>query len=163
MLTHCHQPISYEPLYASLGCFAPLGFALRARILLASLAYVLRSRSQEQQQCTGLTDGATALEVFPSSLQARYADLPASSAGLLSRFAPSGFALCARISLALLARVSRSRSPRAAAMYRLNQRCHSLEVFPSNVNPRTINSGLNGRYSYCFIFLLFKFVKVDRF
>ena len=42
-----------------------------------------------------------------TSLQARSADLPASPAGLLGRFAPSGFALCARISLASLARVSR--------------------------------------------------------
>ena len=43
-----------------------------------------------------------------TSLQARDADLPASPAGLLGRFAPSGFALRARISLASLARVSRS-------------------------------------------------------
>ena len=42
-----------------------------------------------------------------TSLQARYADLPASPAGLLGRFAPSGFALRARISLALLAYNSR--------------------------------------------------------
>ena len=42
-----------------------------------------------------------------TSLQARDADLPASPAGLLGRFAPSGFALPARISLASLARVSR--------------------------------------------------------
>ena len=40
-----------------------------------------------------------------TSLQARDADLPASPAGLLGRFAPSGFALRARISLASLARV----------------------------------------------------------
>ena len=40
------------------------------------------------------------------SLQTCYADLPASPAGLFSRFAPSGFALCARILLASLARVS---------------------------------------------------------
>ena len=36
-----------------------------------------------------------------TSLQARDADLPASPAGLLGRFAPSGFALRSRISLAL--------------------------------------------------------------
>ena len=42
-----------------------------------------------------------------TSLQARSIDLPASPAGLLGRFAPSGFALRARISLTLLARVSR--------------------------------------------------------
>ena len=45
--------------------------------------------------------------LFTTSLQARSADLPASPAGLLGRFAPSGFALCARISLASLAHVSR--------------------------------------------------------
>ena len=38
---------------------------------------------------------------------AHVADLPASPAGLLGRFAPSGFALCARILLALLAHVLR--------------------------------------------------------
>ena len=42
-----------------------------------------------------------------TSLQARSADLPASPAGLLGRFAPSGFALRARISLASLARILR--------------------------------------------------------
>ena len=42
-----------------------------------------------------------------TSLQACSADLPASLAGLLGRFAPSGFALRARIKLASLARVSR--------------------------------------------------------
>ena len=46
-----------------------------------------------------------------TSLQARYANLPASPAGLLGRFAPSGFdhahfALYARISPALLAHIS---------------------------------------------------------
>ena len=42
-----------------------------------------------------------------TSLQARSADLPASPAGLLDRFAPSGFALRAHISLALLAHILR--------------------------------------------------------
>ena len=41
-----------------------------------------------------------------TSLQARSADLPSSPAGLHCRFATSGFALCARISFASLARVS---------------------------------------------------------
>ena len=45
--------------------------------------------------------------IIKTSLQARYADLPASPAGLLGRFAPLGFALRARISLASLAHVSR--------------------------------------------------------
>ena len=42
-----------------------------------------------------------------TSLQARYADLPASPAGLLGRFAPSGFAL--RASRSHLARSARAR------------------------------------------------------
>ena len=42
-----------------------------------------------------------------TSLQARDADFPASPAGLLGRFAPSGLALRARISLASLVRVLR--------------------------------------------------------
>ena len=46
-------------------------------------------------------------EIEYTSLQTRTADLPASPAGLLGRFAPSGFALRARISLALLTRVLR--------------------------------------------------------
>ena len=56
--------------------------------------------------------GSVAKELISTSLQARSADLPASPAGLLCRFAPSGFAplgfeLRARISLASLARVLR--------------------------------------------------------
>ena len=42
--------------------------------------------------------------IIQTSLQADYADLPARPAGLLGRFAPSGFTLRARILLALLAR-----------------------------------------------------------
>ena len=42
-----------------------------------------------------------------TSLQACYADLPASTAGLHDRFTPSGFALRVRIALALLAHVLR--------------------------------------------------------
>ena len=42
-----------------------------------------------------------------TSLQAHYADLPASPAGLLGSFAPSGFALCACISLVHVSRFAR--------------------------------------------------------
>ena len=55
---------------------------------------------------------ATIRLCFTTSLQARSADLPASPAGLLGRFAPSGFALRARIALA--SRSLRSRAFRAS-------------------------------------------------
>ena len=99
-----------------------------------------RSLSLRAAAMYSLNRHCHSLEVFPSSLQARYADLPASPAGLLRRFAPSGFAP-AFCSLRL--RTLRSRSPRAAAMYRLNWRCHSLKCFypVSTDQPLTINTG----------------------
>ena len=49
--------------------------------------------------------------IYVTSLQARFASLPASPAGLLGRFAPSGFTLRACFLLALLARVLRFALP----------------------------------------------------
>ena len=44
----------------------------------------------------GVKDTRKAVAFIGTSLQARSADLPASPAGLLGRFAPSGFALASR-------------------------------------------------------------------
>ena len=71
-------------------------------------------------------------QILYTSLQARSADLPASPAGRLGRFAPSGFALCARILLASLTRArafcaSRSRkfSKKIVCLNRLKIICNA--------------------------------------